>query len=331
MSEMHQRPASPLKALAWLRHAAIAVMGAMWLSSVAQAQDQPIRIVVSLPAGGGVDVVARYLGQQLGTALQRPVVVENRPGGSGTIAARAVMNAPDGQTTLLAGGNQEITIAPHLLKDAHYRPLQALVPVLQVGVVPSVVVAKAGADARAEVLLRSLKAQPDLSIGIPGRGTPMHIALETVAHQVGGQFLPVPYKGAPDVLTGVLSGSTRYGAVGYSAAKSLLDGGSLAAVAVLAHQRSPLLPEVPTIDGTTPLEQGLPQVWYGFFMPEKTAKDEVHRISAAFGRVLNQAPVQARLQELGIQVTGLQESAFSKALQAESDYYRDAIHRYEVQ
>lgn len=331
MSEMHKRPGAPRKGLPWLQRAIMVALGALSLAGAARAEDQAIRIVVSLPAGGGVDVMARYLAQQLGTELQRPVVVENRPGGSGTIAARAVMNAPEGQTTLLAGGNQEITIAPHLLKDAHYRPLESLLPVLQVGVVPSVVVAKAGTDASPDALLQGLKERRDLSIGIPGRGTPMHIALEDVAHQAGGQFLPVPYKGAPDVLTGVLSGSTRYGAVGYSAAKSLLDGGSLVTVAVLAQQRSPLLPQVPAISEQTQFQQGLPQVWYGFFMPGKTAKDEVRKISTAFERLLGQAPVQARLQELGIQVTGLQQSAFSKALEAESGYYRDAILRYEVQ
>ncbi|NNH19711.1 tripartite tricarboxylate transporter substrate binding protein [Bordetella trematum] len=331
MSEMHRRPGAMRKGLSRLQCAVLIALGALSLAGAARAEDPAIRIVVSLPAGGGVDVMARYLAQQLGKELQRSVVVENRPGGSGTIAARAVMNAPEGQTTLLAGGNQEITIAPHLLKDAHYRPLESLVPVLQVGVVPSVVVAKAGTDAGPDALLQGLKERRDLSIGIPGRGTPMHIALEDVAHQAGGQFLAVPYKGAPDVLTGVLSGSTRYGAVGYSAAKSMLDGGSLVTVAVLAQQRSPLLPQVPAMAEQTLFEQGLPQVWYGFFMPGKTAEDEVRKISAAFERLLGQAPVQARLRELGIQVTGLGESAFAQALEAESRYYRDAILQYKVQ
>ena len=295
------------------------------------AQDQAIRIIVSLPAGGGVDAMARYLGQQLGAELQRSVVVENRPGGSGTIAAKAVMNATEGQTTLLAGGNQEITIAPHLLGDSNYRPLASLAPVLQVGVVPSVVVAKAGPEAKPEALLNGLKHRGDVSVGIPGRGTPMHIALEDVAHQIGGQFLAVPYKGAPDVLTGVMSGSTRYGAVGYPAAKSLLEGRSLSAVAVLAQQRSTLLPEVPAISEQGLLQQDLPQVWYGFFMPAKSAKDEVSRIASAFERLMRKQPVQARLQELGIQVTGLPAPVFTKALEAESEYYRKAIIRYKVQ
>jgi tripartite-type tricarboxylate transporter receptor subunit TctC len=320
MSETHKR-----------RHAVLAALGAALLAGSVQAQDPAIRIVVSLPAGGGVDAVARYLGQQLGTELQRTVVVENRPGGSGTIAARTVMNAPAGQTTLLAGGNQEITIAPHLLKDPGYRPLQTLTPVLQVGVVPSVVVAKAGADASPAVLLQGLKKRQHLSIGIPGRATPMHVALEDVAHQIGGQFLAVPYKGAPDVLAGVMSDSTQYGAVGYSAAKPLLDAGSLVPVAVLAQQRSALLPQVPAIGEQDLKQQDLPQVWYGFFMPGKADRDEVDRISAAFGRLLGREPVRARLQALGVQVTGLQQAAFSQALQAESAYYRNAILRYKVQ
>ena len=93
-----------------------------FIPGMATAQEQAIRIIVSLPAGGGVDAMARYLGQQLGAELRRPVVVENKPGASGTIAAKTVMNAPAGSLTLLAGGNQEITIAPHLLKDSNYKP-----------------------------------------------------------------------------------------------------------------------------------------------------------------------------------------------------------------
>lgn len=331
MSKIYKRSRSPSKSMRWLRGVAFASLAAWLPAWSVHAQEASIRIIVSLPAGGGVDNMARYLGQQLGAELQRSVVVENRPGGSGTIAAKAVMNAPEGQTTLLAGGNQEITIAPHLLGDPQYRPLAALMPVLQVGVVPSVVVAKAGPEANPEALLKGLRNRRDLSVGIPGRGTPMHIALEDVAGQLQGQFLAVPYKGAPDVLTGVLSGSTQYGAVGYPAAKSLPDSRGLTAVAVLAQQRSTLLPQVPAISEQGLLQQDLPQVWYGFFMPGKASKDEARKISAAFERLMSKQPVQARLQELGIQITGLQAAAFTKALEAESEYYRKAILRYKVQ
>lgn len=331
MSKTHQPNRLFRRPIVWVQSAILAALGSMLPPASAWAQDQTIRIIVSLPAGGGVDAMARYLGQQLGAELHRPVVVENRPGGSGTIAAKAVMGAQEGQTTLLAGGNQEITIAPHLLGDANYRPLANLVPVLQVGVVPSVVVAKAGPDATPEALLSGLRNQRDVSIGIPGRGTPMHIALEEVAHQTGGQFLAVPYKGAPDVLTGVLSGSTQYGAVGYPAARSLLEGRGLSAVAVLAQQRSSLLPQVPAISEQGLQQRDLPQVWYGFFIPAKTAKEETSRISSAFEKLMSKQPVQARLQELGIQVTGLQSPAFTKALEAESEYYRKAIIRYKIQ
>ncbi|WP_419204995.1 Bug family tripartite tricarboxylate transporter substrate binding protein [Bordetella trematum] len=107
MSEMHRRPGAMRKGLSRLQCAVLIALGALSLAGAARAEDPAIRIVVSLPAGGGVDVMARYLAQQLGKELQRSVVVENRPGGSGTIAARAVMNAPEGQTTLLAGGTRK--------------------------------------------------------------------------------------------------------------------------------------------------------------------------------------------------------------------------------
>lgn len=302
-----------------------------FIPGMATAQEQAIRIIVSLPAGGGVDAMARYLGQQLGAELRRPVVVENKPGASGTIAAKTVMNAPAGSLTLLAGGNQEITIAPHLLNDSNYKPLEALVPLMQIGIVPSVLVAKKDGGLNLGSLLQELKKSNELSVGIPGRGTPMHIALEDVAMESGGQFLAVPYKGAPDVLTGVLSSSTRYGAVGYPAAKSQLDGGNLTAIAVLANQRSKLLPNVPAIAEKTALKTELPQVWYGIFASKKSAGEDISKVSAALEHLLKQAEVRTRLQEMVIQVTALNTPTFAKALGAESDYYRNALVRYKVQ
>lgn len=301
------------------------------LPSLVMAQEQAIRIIVSLPAGGGVDTMARYLGQQLGAELRRPVVVENKPGASGTIAARAVMNAPASSLTLLAGGNQEITIAPHLLNDSSYKPLDALVPLMQIGIVPSVLVAKKDAGLSLDSLLQELKKSNELSVGIPGRGTPMHIALEDIALESHGKFLAVPYKGAPDVLTGVLSGSTRYGAVGYPAAKSQLDGGNLIAISVLANQRSKLLPNLPAIAEKNAIKTELPQVWYGVFASKKTAGDDISKLSAALQRLLKQTEVRDRLQEMGIQVTALNTPSFAKALGTESDYYRNALIRYKVQ
>ena len=317
------------KLIPGLAFAALAV--SLMHPAPALAQDQTIRIIVSLPAGGGVDAMARYLGQQLGTELRRPVVIENKPGASGTIAAKAVMHAPASSLTLLAGGNQEITIAPHLLNDSNYRPLEALVPLMQIGIVPSVVVSKKDAGLSLDSLLQDLKKTQELSVGIPGRGTPMHIALEDVALASAGKILPVPYKGAPDVLTGVLSGSTRYGTVGYPAAKSLLDGGSLSAVAVLSNQRSALLPGVPAIAEKAAIQTDLPQVWYGVFASRKPAGEDLSKVSTALDSLLKQPQVRTRLQEMGIQVTALNTTGFAKALGAESDYYRNALARYKVQ
>lgn len=307
-----------------------AVLAGFAPAGAALAQDLPIRIIVSLPAGGGVDTVARYLGQQLGEALGRTVVIENRPGGSGTIAAKAVIGAPKHQTVLLTGGNQEITIAPHLLADPAYRPMDALAPLLQVGTVPSVVVAAAGAHANQDAFVRAL-AGGSAAIGTPGVGTPMHIALEDVARRSGGKFLHVPYKGAPDVLAGVLSGATPYGAVGFPAARNLLESGRLVPISVLAQTRSDLLPNTPAIAEKVALGQSLPEVWYGFFAPSTTSADEKSRIEDAFATLMRQDAVRKRLQDLGMRVTALNGAKFRPALQAESDYYRHAVVAYKVQ
>ncbi|MEG0051922.1 MAG: tripartite tricarboxylate transporter substrate binding protein [Comamonas sp.] len=314
-----------------LRSSLLAIGLHFFQAQMAIAQEQPVRIIVSLPAGGGVDTVARYLGQQLSTELQRPVMVENRPGASGTLAAKAVMNAPANSLTLLAGGNQEVTIAPHLLGDSNYKPLTGLMPLLQVGIVPSVLVAKKDAGLNLNFFIQSVKEDRKLSIGIPGRGTPMHIALEDMSRQIAGEFLAVPYKGAPDVLVGVLSDATSYGAVGYPAAKSLLDAGSLMAVAVLANKRSDLLPSLPSVAEKTSVKGELPQVWYGFFVSRKSAPAEVSKVDAALTRVMKKEEVRKQLQSFGVQVTALPPGPFTKSLEAESAYYRNAIINYKVQ
>lgn len=312
---------------------AAALVGMLHLGPAqAQAQEAAqIRIIVSLPAGGGVDAMARYLGQQLGQAMQRTVVVENRPGGSGTIAAKAVLNAVRGQTTLLAGGNQEITIAPHLLNDGAYQPLESLLPLVQVGMVPSVVVARPGSDATQDQLLKALGSSAGVAIGTPGLGTPMHIALEEIAQQTRGKFLHVPYKGAPDVLAGVLAGSTPYGAVGYPAARNLIESGRLVAVSVLSQTQSGLVAGVPAVAEKIPLGNDVAQVWYGLFAAAKTPPDELRKIEQALAAIMKEVAVRKRLQELGIQVTALPPAAFGRVLQVESDYYRKALVAYKVQ
>ncbi|MGO4393956.1 Bug family tripartite tricarboxylate transporter substrate binding protein [Variovorax sp. M-6] len=308
-----------------------AAMAGLLHLGMAQAEEAQIRIIVSLPAGGGVDAMARYLGQQLGQTMQRTVVVENRPGGSGTIAAKAVLNPVRGQTTLLAGGNQEITIAPHLLNDAAYRPLESLRPLVQVGTVPSVVVARPGPEATQDRLLQALGSSAGVAIGTPGLGTPMHIALEEIAQQSRARFLHVPYKGAPDVLAGVLAGSTPYGAVGYPAARNLIESGRLVAVSVLSQTRSSLVAGVPAVAEKIPLGNDVVQVWYGLFAAAKTPPDELRKIEQALAAVMKDEAVRKRLQELGIQVTALSPAAFGRELQAESDYYRKALVAYKVQ
>jgi tripartite-type tricarboxylate transporter receptor subunit TctC len=309
----------------------VAALAVLLHGGPANAQDGPIRIIVSLPAGGGVDTMARFLAQQLGPVLGRSVFVENRPGASGTIAAKAVINAPRAQTTLLAGGNQEITIAPHLINSPGYKPLESLQPLMQVGTVPSVLVAPPGADASEEALVRKLRSAAGVAIGTPGQGTPMHIALEDLATQAKGTLLHVPYKGAPDVLAGVLAGSTPYGAVGYPAARNLIESGKLVPVSVLANQPADLVPGVPAIGQKMQMKRSIAQVWYGFFAPAHTPPDERKRIESALATVMKEPAVRARLAEFGIQVTALPPDAFRRALQTESADFRQALTEHKIQ
>lgn len=304
-------------------------MGTMaMLAAACAAAAPPLRVVVSLPAGGGVDAMARIVAQGLAKRCACSVVVENKPGASGTIAARAVINSSASEPSILASGNQEITIAPFLIKDPHYKPMDDLQPLLQVGTVASVLFAKAGEDgASSEAFLRSLHRSPPIGIGVPGVGTPMHLALSAVAGQAGGAFLAIPYKGAPGVVMAVLSHSVAYGTAGLPAVSSLIANGSMRALAVLGSKSSGLLPDVPAITSLVPLREQIPDISYGFFAPSSWPQARRHKLEEDLAAVVQDPDVRKKLERLGIEKPVLGAAAYKAELKGQIEYYGHAMAR----
>lgn len=264
--------------------------------------DRPIRIIVGYPAGGGVDIVARLFGEPMKAALGQPVVVENRAGASGMVAAAAVAKAPADGLTLLMAASGEVAINQHLYGDKmSYDPLRELVPVALIGIVPCVVVVAAATPVHnaAELIAYVRAHRGRLSFSSSGVGNPQQLAGELMNSMAGTDVLHVPYRGSAPAVTDVATGAITMSFSSLAAALPLMQDGRLRAVAVTSRERMPQLPDV------APLAEGAPELkdyellnWFGMFAPAATP-----------------APIVARLNE--IVAAGLRDRAIAEKLEAQ--------------
>jgi tripartite-type tricarboxylate transporter receptor subunit TctC len=286
----------------------LAAAGVLLLAGVGAARaegfspDRPIRIIVGYPAGGGVDIVARLFGEPMKAALGQPVVVENRAGASGMVAAAAVAKSlPDGLTLLMAASG-EVAIDQHLYREKmSYDPLRELVPVALIGIVPCVVVVAATTPVRdaAELVAYVRAHRGKLSFSSSGIGNPQQLAGELMNRMAGTDMLHVPYRGSAPAVTDVATGAVTMSFSSLAAALPLLQDGRLRAVAVTSRERMPQLPDV------APLAEAAPELkdyellnWFGLFAPAATP-----------------APVVAQLNQ--IVTTGLRDKAIFEKLEAQ--------------
>jgi len=271
-------------------------------TTVAPAQTypvKPVRIMVGANAGGGTDIIARILAEKYQAALGQPFIVENRPGASNTIAADLTAKAvPDGHTLLLATNTGQ-AIAPHLIKLS-FDTNKDLIPIALIVTVPNVLVVSPSVPANnVKELIALIKAKPDaFSYGSSGVGSTQHLAGEAFNLAAGTKAVHIPYKGSAQALADLAGGQIQMDFDTTSSAMAFIKGGKVKALAVMSPQRSPELPDVPTL-----AEAGLPGVemstWYGLFVTAGTPKDVVNRLYAETIKVLQLPDVQKRLVALG--------------------------------
>jgi len=293
----------------------------IWTATVLAAADyptKPLRMIVPFPPGGLLDNVGRMLAPSLSAQLGQPVVVENRPGAAGIIGAdAAVKAAPDGHTILYSGG-VGFVVAPLLNPGAGFDPLKDLAAVSRVTRGPSVLVAAPSFQARSvEELIALAKAAPGkLSYGTPGNGNPNHVAGELFKSAAGIDLVHVPYKGAAFVITDVMAGHIPVGFVTLGAAMPHLRSGKLRALAVTTNAHWPAAPELRTM-----ADAGLPQVhlvdWSGFFVPARTPKAAVERLSEVVRASLAAPELRARLKEQGLDAQGSTSAELAAELQSD--------------
>jgi tripartite-type tricarboxylate transporter receptor subunit TctC len=268
---------------------ALAAAGAM-----AQYPNKPIRFILPFP-GGATDFLGRVVGQRLAEALGQPVVIDNRPGAGGNLGIEiAARSAPDGYTLVLVAPN--ITISPSLYRKLNYDPVRDFAPVTPVATVTMVIITHPALPAQTlKEFIALAKSKPgQLNYGSGGSGTSLHLAGELFKITAGVDLVHVPYKGASVAMNDVIGGRLDSLFIGIPAPAPHIKAGRLRGLAVLAPQRSPVLPEVPTAT-----EAGLPgfevTTWYGVLAPAGTPKDIVARLNREIVKIMNTPDTKERL------------------------------------
>jgi tripartite-type tricarboxylate transporter receptor subunit TctC len=282
--------------------AVVGLLAAVSFWGTAQCQTfptRPIRMVVGAPVGSGLDFTLRTMAEKMRDDLGQPVIVDNRPGADGIIAAQLVASAaPDGYT-LLPASPAQMTINPVIHDKLNYDPARDFEPISMVSRVPLVLVVGGSVPANSvRELLALAKARPDeLNYG-SGSSTFM-FATEVFKQLSGAEMRHVPYNGIPPVVTALLAGDVQVALVNIPPSISHIKSGKLKALAVTSTAREPLLPDVPTL-----AEAGVSGydlvVWVGMFAPAGTPKDVVARLQSAIARSLESAEVRDKLVASGI-------------------------------
>lgn len=291
---------------------------------------KPVRIIVSYPPGGGVDMMTRMVAAKLTDSLGQSFVVENRGGAAGTIGAAAVAKAePDGYT-LLSGGNPEITLMPHVMDKLPYDALADLVPLMQAANVPSVIVAHPSLAAKnLREALDLARAKPgSLSYGTPGAGTPTHLAMEVLKAGAKVDIVHIPYKGGGPAVQDVVSGQIPLAVINAPPLMPHIRSGKLRALAVMNAKRSALLPEVPTVGEAIGIDRATSSAWFAFFAPAKTPAYLRRQLEDALAKALLDPSLKARLLEAGMEVSALPGERFSQLVREESAMHAELLKRF---
>jgi len=274
---------------------------------------KPIRIVVGFAPGGTTDVMARLLSQAMGESLGQTVIVDNKPGASGNIAAAEVVRAtPDGYTFLIAPTSVE-TANPWLFKS-NVLPSRDLTPVGAIGRTQMYLVAKPQSTAKdAKELVAQVKAQPGrFSYASAGAGTPPHLACELFKKASGAFATHIPYRGAAPALQDVLSGQADF-VCDPGIAFPHIRTGKVKLLGIVSSKRSPFFPEVPTL-----AEQGIPgadlDIWFGLWAPNNTPPDVLARMNRELVKALASASVKTRYADLGAEPIPMETPEFRKLL-----------------
>jgi tripartite-type tricarboxylate transporter receptor subunit TctC len=286
---------------------------------------RPLRLIIPFSPGGFTDVVARSLSQRLGASLGQPVVVENKPGAGSTIGADFVAKAaPDGYTLLMVSTTH--VIGPALYKKLPYDAIRSFTPIARIVDAPYVLLVHPSLPAKNVAELIALaKAKPgEIDYASSGNGSAQHLVGALFASMAGVQMRHIPYRGSAQATQDLLGGFVKTGFMGTPVATQHASAGRLRALAVTSRQRSPQLPDVPTLN-----ESGVPgydaTIWLGQLAPAGTPPEIVAKLGDEVAKVLNGAEARKAVAEAGVEVGVSTAAEFDKLLRVELERWEKVV------
>lgn len=305
--------------------AAVAAAAAWAQSGAGNYPDHPIRVIVSVPAGGGVDTVTRLVTAKMQTILGQPMVVENRAGVGGSIAADYVFHSPPDGYTLLASQPSPITTNPLLYKALNYDPAQ-LLPIAIMSHVPNVVLVRKGFPAKTvQELIAYAKANPGkINFASQGIGTTSHTTAELFQKITGTKMTHVPYKGTAPAVNDLLAGNVDLMFNELASSIELYRSGRAGILAVTVNHRVAALPDIPTLE-----EAGVKgcdsDTWHALTAPPKTPAAIVAKLNAAANKAMADPELLARFTRLSISPGGGTPAETAAFIQSETKRWSEVI------
>jgi tripartite-type tricarboxylate transporter receptor subunit TctC len=295
-------------------------------SFAAQAQDypsKPVRIIVPWPPSGNVDITARAVAPALGDALGQQVIVENRAGAAGTIGSAAVAKSAADGYVLLLGSSGTITAGPAVFKSLPYDPVKDFVAVGGIQSVPIVltVALKTPVANFQDYVALAKKKDGQLSVASAGSGSSNHLAIELLIRQANLKLLHVPYKGSGPALTDLLGSQVESMMDQLTASIGHIRDGRIKAIAISSKKRSPLLPEVPTLD-----ESGVKgyeaSTFTGIFAPSGLDFSTLQKLSGALRKALQVESVRERYRQMGVELIEMSQPEFAAYVREDFEKWR---------
>jgi tripartite-type tricarboxylate transporter receptor subunit TctC len=286
----------------------------------------PIKLVLPLAAGGATDNLARVVGKAVSETLGQPIIIDNRPGGAGSIASNFVAKAnADGYTLLLANFATH-AVAPTMFATLPYDPIHDFIPISLLASSPHILMVSndLNVNSVADLIALAKQRPGQLNYASSGIGSPLHLAGEYFNTKAGAEMVHVPYKSSAPALIDLMSGRVQMMFDNISTGLPYVKSGKVRALAVTSTERSPLAPNLPTVS-----ESGLPEFetygWWGVLAPARTPAEVTAKLAAAFMTAMQAPEVRAILIEQGFVPIGEGPAKFSTHIQSEIDKWRPII------
>jgi len=307
------------------------VTQALMTSGAAFGQElsRPIRLVVPFAPGGAQDVIGRYLASQLSSRLGTPVVVDNKAGAGGVIAADAVAKSPADGTTLLLATGGAISIAPHLMARLPYKAQQDFAPIAMVADTPMVLAVRTDSSFHAlPDLVKAASAQPtQVSYASTGNGTVSHLTGELFAQAAGVKLTHVPYRGASPAIVDLLSGQVASIVTSAASIEPMVEGGKARVLATFTASPISTLPGVPTVQQASGVSGLAVPVWVGLLAPAKTPPAVLDRLGTEVLAICRLPETQKRLQAVGAEATCAGSADFARLISEDSRRWERVVQR----